>query len=279
MDSDAILQEALRLGEEQDWEGMARELEAALERFPEAPELHCWLGVAELELGLDGSAYDRFKAALALDPQDPLLLATAGSGLALFDDPDAESALRTAALLAPDLLAARQLYGAYLSREGLFTDALRELEAAAELAPEDAAIAYELGVALALKGDLEAALSPLALAVELNPGEGWTLVVLGMVEAELGRLEDAARDLAEGARLRPDDVEAQLLAALAAGAAGWEDLAWEMLERGRQVADGDDLDLIEEMEEPLEEGAESAGSFLTQEVLPVSLHARLMTRP
>ncbi len=279
MDSDAILQEALRLGEERDWEGMARELEAALERFPEEPEVLCWLGVAERELGLDGSAYDRFKAALALEPQDPFLLATAGNGLALFDDPDAEPALRTAALLAPDLPVARQLYGAYLSREGLFADALRELEAAAELAPEDAGVAYELGVALALKGDMEAAVAPLARSVELNPGEGWTLVVLGMVEAELERMEDAARDLAEGARLRPDDVEAQVAAALAAQAAGWEATAWEMLERGRQMADREDLELFEEMEEPLEEGAESAASFLAQEVLPVSLHARLMTRP
>ncbi|NIU80224.1 MAG: hypothetical protein GWN71_43835, partial [Gammaproteobacteria bacterium] len=63
-------------------------------------------------------AYERFKQALAQKPEDPHLLATAGAGLAAFDDPEAESALRTAAILAPDVAATRLAYGAYLSREG-----------------------------------------------------------------------------------------------------------------------------------------------------------------
>ena len=71
------------------------------------------------ELGLDGMAYERFKRALALDPADPYVLATAGNGIAAFDDPDAERALRAAAVTAPQLPLARMMYGAYLSREGL----------------------------------------------------------------------------------------------------------------------------------------------------------------
>jgi len=279
MELDDLLQKALRLGEEGDWEGMARELEEALEVFPESPEVHCWLGAAERELGQAGSAYDRFKAALALEPRDPFLLATAGNGLAQFDDPDAESALRAASLLAPDLPLARWLYGAYLSREGLFEEALRELRAAFELDPGDSSIAYELGVALALQGDLEASLEPLARAVQLAPEEGWAQVVLGLVEAELNRMDEATRDLSEGARLRPEDVEAQLLAALAAEAAGYEDLAWEMLERGRQGAEAGDLSLLEAVESRLEEGSGSSGSLLMQDVLPGALRERLMTRP
>ncbi len=279
MELEALLQKTLQRGEEGDWEGMAGELEEALALFPESPEVLCWLGVAERELGVPGSAYDRFKAVLALEPQDPFLLATAGNGLAQLDDPDAEPALRTAALLAPGLSMTRWLYGAYLSREGLFQEALTELRAAVDLDPEDAAIAYELGVALALKGELEAALDPLGRAAALDPGEGWTQVVLGLVEVELDRMEEAIRDLSEGARLRPEDVEAQLLAALAAEAAGWEDLAWEMLERGRQGAEPEDLHLLQIVEGRLEAGVELSAALLLEEVLPGALRERLMTRP
>lgn len=279
METESLLRQALDLGEEGDWEGMARELRDALESAPDDPAILCWLGVAEAELGLPGAAYERFKEALANGPEDPHILATIGNGLAQFDDPDAEAALRSAAILAPDLPLARWLFGAYLSREGLFEEALRELGAASELVPEDSTIAYEMGVALALKGDLDEAMDAMTRSVDLDPGEGWAQVVLGLVEAEADRLEEAARDISEGARLRPEDVEAQLLAALVATAAGWEDLAYEMLERGRQTALPGDLSLLEAVEARLDEGPESAESFFRQELLPGALRDRLMNRP
>jgi tetratricopeptide (TPR) repeat protein len=279
VEPDGLLGQALARGDEGDWEGMAEELREALELVPEDPRLLCWLGVAERELGFPGSAYERFKEALAGGPEDPFVLATIGTGLAQFDDPDAEAALRSASILAPDLALARWMYGAYLSREGLFVEALRELEAASELAPDDSTVAYELGVGLALMGQWERALDAFARSVDLDPGEGWGQVVMGLVEAELGMMEEAARDLSEGARLRPDDVEAQLLAALAAESAGWEDLAYEMLERGRQGSEAGDLPLLEAVEERLHAGASDSAALLGQEILPGALRERLMTRP
>jgi uncharacterized protein HemY len=115
--------------------------------------------------------------------------------------------------------------------------------------------------------------------VDLDPTEGWTQVVQGLVEAELGLWEEASRDLSEGARMRPHDAEAQLLAAVAATAAGWEDLAYEMMERGRQGALTGDLPLLEAVEGRLNEGSESAETFLVQELLPSALRERLMVRP
>ena len=279
MEPDDLLQQALAKGEEGDWEGMAVELREALELAPTDSTLLCWLGVAEREMGLPGSAYYRFKEALAAEPEDPYVLATIGTGLAHFDDPDAEGALRSAALLAPDLPLARWMYGAYLAREGLLKEALQELEAAAEMAPDDSTVAYELGVAFALGGQLEKALDAFTRSVDLEPGEGWAQVVMGLVEAELGRMEEAARDLSEGARLRPDDVEAQLLAALAAEAAGWEDLAYEMLERGRQTSEAGDLPLLDAVESRLDEGGSDSATLLEQELIPGALRERLMTRP
>jgi tetratricopeptide (TPR) repeat protein len=279
MDLDELLQKALDRGEEGDWEGMAQELGEALEAAPENPTVLCWLGVAEREMGLPGSAYDRFKEALAMEPEDPHILATIGTGLAQFDDPDAEAALRSAALLGPQVAVARWMYGAYLSREGLFQEAQRELEAAAELEPDDPTVLYELGVGYALQGKMEMAVDPLTRSADLDPGEGWSLVVLGLVEADLKRFEEAARDLSEGARARPDDVETQLLASLVAEVAGWEELAYEMLERGRQLAEGGDLPLLEAVENQLHEGGSEAEELLRKEVLPGALRERLMTRP
>jgi tetratricopeptide (TPR) repeat protein len=279
VDSTHLFRQLLDRGEEGDWEGVAEGLREALETAPGDPALLCWLGVAERELGLPGSGYDLFKEALAHDPQDPLVLATIGNGLAQLDDPDAEAALRSAAIMAPDLLLARILFGAYLSREGLYEDAIRELEAASALDPEDPLVAYELGVALALQGRMDEALEALAVSVELAPGDGWSLVVKGLVEVELDLKEEAARDLQEGARVRSEDVEAQILAALATGAVRWEDLAWEMLERGRQNAAPLDLPLLQQVEMRLDESPENAWSFLVQELLPGAMRERLMTRP
>jgi len=279
VDVDDLLRQALDKGDEGDWEGMAEELAQALELVPEDPRILCWLGVAEQELGLAGSAYDRFRDALRQDPADPFVLATLGGGLAHFDDPEAEAALRAAAMLAPDLPLARWMYGAYLSREGLFTEALRELEAGRALAPDDPVIAFELGVALALKGEMNAAAEALTAAVDLDPGDGWSLSVLGLVEMELGRSEEAVRDLTESARCRPEDVEVQFLAALAAHAGEWEDLASEMLERGRQLAEAGDLPLLEAVERSLLDGPEASRRLMVQEVLPGVLRDRLMTRP
>ena len=276
---DAALEEALDLGEKGDWDGMAQRLRDELEDHPDDPYVLCWLGVAERELGMDGVAYERFHRALEQQPEDPHLLATAGAALADFDDPGAESALRTATKLGPDVLEARLMYGAYLSREGMTDDALRELDAALEIDPRDVTVLIERGVALALAGRLEDARAAWARSAEEEPGDGWGLVLLGLVDLELDDLEGAAASLEEGARLRPEDPEAQLLAALALGVAGWDDRSLEMVERARYVAQGEDLSRVEEGESRLDDSPEAAREFLTGSLVPSAFRERLMTRP
>ncbi len=276
---DPILQRALSLGDEGDWEGMAEVLRAELEEREDDPALLCWLGVAERELGMDGVAYERFRRCLAAQPQDPRILATAGNAVAAFDDPEAESALRAASVLGSELPMTRWLYGAYLAREGLLDDAFRELDAAAGLAPEDPAIRLERGVAFALAGDLVQAGAELERSVELTVGDGWGLVLLGLIRVEELDLEEGAASLEQGARERPEDVEAQVLASLALAALEREDDAYEMLERGRIRAQGADRALIGEAESQLEEGPEQARRFLLKTLAPSVLRERLMTRP
>ena len=275
----AIMDHAERLGDDADLRAMAERLREGLEEHSGDPFLLCWLGVAERELGMEGIAYERFRQCVAARPSDPYVLATAGSALAVFDDPEAEGALRTAALLAPDLPLARWLYGAFLVREGLVADGLTELEAARQLDPDDAAIRYELGVGLALSGNGEAAVDELYRAIELGSEDGWDHIVLGLLLMEEGRSEEGAGVLEEGARLRPEDVEAQLVAALASVAVGSEGMAFEMLERARQWAEGADRALVDEAETRLDEGAEESTAWLAEQLGQAALRQRLMVRP
>lgn len=276
---DALLEQAHGHGDEGDFQSMAETLREGLERFPGDPFVLCWLGVAERELGLDGVAYERFKQCLAADPEDPFLLATAGTALASFDDPEAETALRAAALLAPDVPLARWMYGAYLTREGQVELGLKELEAARELDPDDPVVAFELGVGRILGGDLAGGVDALARAAELDSDDGWIRVVLGLALEESDRPDEAAVELEAGARLRDEDTEAQLLAALALAARGHEETAWEMLERARFVAEGTDQLLAEGVEERLGGDPAEAARFLRRELGPSAFRERLYTRP
>jgi len=274
-DVERVLHEALALGDEGRWDEMTDVLARALEEAPDDPYLLCWLGVAERELGNEGAAYEYFRRCLAEEPLDPHLLALAGSGLAAFDDPEAESALRMAALSAPDLPMARLQYGAYLAREGLFDEALTHLRAAADLAPEDPAVHGELGAALTLMGDPDAAIPEMETALDLAPDDAWTRLLLGLLYAQRGRLEEAAEELTRAAAERDDDAEAHILAALAAAAVGWDDAAQSALARAGYVADRADAELLQEAEERILEGTDAARAMLLDTVGPSVLRERL----
>ena len=276
---DKELDRALEMGDEGDWGEMAEYLRDALDRYPGDPAVLCWLGVSELELGMEGIAYERFKACVAAEPSDPQLLAVAGSGLARFDDPAAESTLRSAALMGQDMPFVRTMYGAYLSREGMLEDALREISAALALAPDDPEALTEWGVALALSERLDEAVGAFSKAWAAEPEDGWARSLSGLVLVSLGRVEDALPDLLEAADLRPEDVELALLAALAASVSGEEDRAYELVERARLRAISGDLPMVEAVSDRVEEGHEAAKIFLEEDFVTGALRERLMTRP
>ena len=274
-----FLAQALQLGERRDWAGMAEHLRELLEAHPEQAAVLCWLGVAEHELGLDGVAYERFKQCLAVGPDDPHVMATAGAGIARFDDTDAESALRTAAIMAPKLAFARCMYGAYLAREGFAEESLRELDEALALAPEDPEVLLERGVALALAGRMDEATESFWLAFEAEPGDGWPMILSGLVELESDRPEDALAHLVCACDLRPEDVDAHVLAALCASVSGDDDRAYGLVERARMAAAGADLAVIETVADRIEEGPDATRAHLMETVLPGALRESLMIRP
>jgi Flp pilus assembly protein TadD len=270
------LNSALQLGEEERWAEMAELLTTALHELPDDPYILCWLGVAERELGRDGVAYEYFKRAWEEDPIDPELLAMVGAGLAAFDDPEAEAALRAAALTGPDVTIARLQYGAYLARNGLFDQALDNLRAAAEIDPEDPTVHGEIGIAHALKGDHRAAAIAMETALELAPDDSWTRILLGLVNLEINDLESGAEQLLRGADERPEDPEAQVLGALAAAAVGWDDAALTTIARVEFASEDFDPELLDEARERIDDGAESARDFLMETAGPAALRDRLI---
>ena len=275
--SEDALERALAFGEDERWDEMADALVRALRDDPEDPYLLGWLGVAERERGNDGAAYEYFKRCVAQDPLDPQLLALAGSGLAAFDDPEAETTLRAAALSGPDMSTTRLQYGAYLAREGLYAEALEQLRAAVELDPEDPVCHSELATALALKGDVAAAIERMEHALTLAPEDGWSRSLLGLLYAEDDDMEHAAEHLLMVSNTRVDDPEVQVVAALAAMAAGWDDAGHEALARAGYAAEEPaDTLLIEEAEERLAAGADAARAMLRDSIGPSVLRERLM---
>ncbi len=277
--TEGLLDRARKMGEEGDYEGMAEHLRGALADDEGNPWILCWLGVAERTLGMEGVAYERFRQALAADPRDPLLLAIAGTGLADFDDPEAESALRTASILGPEEPGTRWRYGAWLTREGFVDEGIEELVAAARLDAEDPVIAYELGVGYALKGRIDAAIDTFGRAVERAPDDAWVRGMLGIALIEADRADEAAVELDLAAAHAPDDAVLQILVALSRAANGDVDAGWEFVERARFHAEGPDALLVDEAEERLEEGEEAARDFLRTTLAPSALRERLAVRP
>lgn len=274
---DAVAQ-AQSLGEDDRWDDAYALLAETLDEQGEDALLLTWAGIAAQRLGEESEAYDRFRAALALEPSDPFVLAAAGSGIAALDDPAAEGALRMAALTAPEFPFARLSYGAYLAREGLFDEAIAELEAARGLAPEDGGVHAELGMAYLLARRTDPGLDSLEEALSRLPGDSWLRALFGLALVDAGRGEQGAEQLHQAAAERDDDVEVQLIAALAMAAEGWEDPAWEALARAEAHADSSDRELISEVEDRLEAGADAAGEFLREDLGPTLLRERLVQR-
>ncbi len=271
------LRDAATLIEEERWQEALQLLLAQEREHPDDPMLLCLLGATAREVGAEGQAYEYFRRCLAQNPADPVVLVTAGNGLAALDDPEAESTLRLAALTAPELPLARLHYGAYLAREGMYDLAIQELEVARALAEEDAPVRFELATAYVLAGRTTEGVEEMAEALAREAQDSWIRVLYGLALIEEGRLDEAAEELHRAAEDRPEDAEAQLLAALAAATQGWTEEAWNALARA-EVNGTADPALLQEVEEALDADAEAAEALLRGELAPSALRTRLLER-
>lgn len=275
---DERLVEATRLADDERWEE-AYELLLELEHdFPEDATLLCMLGVVAGEASASGLAYDYFRRSLAAQPSDPNVLVALGTGLAYYDDPDAEGVLRLAAITAPSLAAARLHYGAYLAREGIFDLALAELRAAQELDPDDPQVERELGAAFILSGGLQDGVTHLERAAALGIDNPGAHVLYGLALIQARQVEEGAEELVRAAMELPDEADVQIAAALAAATQGWLDEAWNALARAESARSPADSTLLREVEDVLEQDEEAAEVLLLEQILSPLLHSRLLDR-
>lgn len=272
------LQEASELAEEERWtEAFALLLEEE-STYPDDPTLLCMLGVLADAADAGGMAYDFFRRCLNQQPDDPHVLVPLGTGLARYDDPDAEGVLRLAALSAPDLASTRMHYGAYLLREGMLPEALAELRTARELEPEDAQIARELGTALFLQGEREEGLDELERAAGLAPDDPELLLVYALTCIRVRRLPEGAESAHRAALSLLHDGEAQLVSALASATQEWWDEAWDALARAEAADLPPDSAALREAEEALEAGPDEAERLLLDQIGAPLLRERLLER-
>ena len=270
---ETLLRGAASLGDEGAWQEAYTQLSAGLADYPDEPSLLCALGVAARHLDAEGAAYEYFRRAVAEEPEDPVLLATAGSGLAELGDPDAERILRLAALSAPGCAPARLAYGRYLAREGMTDAAVAEFRAAAGIGDEHFAEAQrEIGLALLRVGSINAA----SQALELADQEPWIVILRALALIEAGENGEAAELLHAAAEADAEDFELQILAALSCAAEGWDDASWNALARAELAAGEQDQPLLVEVEESLHDGPEAARELLLEEVAPSVLRERLL---
>lgn len=266
---------ASELSDQDRWEEAFALLLSAEEEHPDDAMLLSMLGVAAEQLGSDGMAVDFFRRALDQQPTDPQLLVTAGAGLAAARHPDAEPALRLAALSAPDNLMARMHYGAYLARSGLFEEALAELGAARDLDPEDADVRRRLGIAYLLAGRTGEARDELEIAAAEAAGDPETLLLFGLVLIQEGDLARAAEELFPLGEILADDAESQTLLSLLFASEGWEEQAWVALSRAEAAPEGGDPEVLREVEEAIEAGEEASQELLLEQVVPGALRDRI----
>ncbi|NNK61997.1 MAG: hypothetical protein HKO98_02225 [Gemmatimonadetes bacterium] len=104
-------------------------------------------------------------------------------------------------------------------------------------------------------------------------------MVLGLALLAAGRIDEALPELDRGSRIRDGDAEAQVITALVCAAEGYEDGAWEMLERGRLAAEGTDALTVNEAEDRMNESPEAALELLRTTLVPSALRERLAARP
>ena len=276
---DAVSKQVRELEASGDWAELRRTLDQAASDHHADLGTLCVLALLCREVGEGERAYAIARSVLEREPEDPRVLSAAGSALSATGDPAGEAALRTASLLAPEEPYVRMAYGVHLTREGMVEDGTAELLAAASLDEDDPVVALELGIAYALGRRFGRARAALARAVQTDPNNPWSLTLLGLVELEDDDPEAAATDLAAAAEAGPADFEAHLLAALATGAAGWEEKAYQMLESARFVAEAGDADALEDAEDAINDGPESAAKHLADSVVPIALRTRLQARP
>jgi arabinofuranosyltransferase len=182
------------------------------ERNPDTSSLSVLVGAAsayQQAQRLD-LAFECYRKAIALDPDDGVALGKYGTALAQAGQlTDAIESYRSALRAEPELVGVRFNLGSALLQIGQLDEGILHLRAAVQARPGYAEAHTNLGVALMRSGRIPEAIDSFRTAVRLRPEMPEAHFSYGVALAEAGRLQEALAQLHEALRLRPDYPRAQ----------------------------------------------------------------------
>lgn len=162
------------------------------------------LGITLGQMGRPREAVDLIRAALRVQPSNPLMHTNLGNALAeIGGDAEAVQSYDRALALKPDLATTHHARGVVLLRLGQTPQALSSLRRALELAPDDARTHNDLGVALERLGRNQQALEHFERAVAFNPGHAEAHHNRGVLEMSLDRHAQALQSFERALALQP----------------------------------------------------------------------------
>jgi len=188
----------------------AREVaEQGLARFPASAGLLTCLGNLALTERKHAEAAERFRQALAADPQAAAAHFNLALALRQLGRPEeAVDALKQALALAPEFVEAYVELGRLCTDLGRQPDALASFQRALAYRPDSPATHMELGLVQQKLGRLDAAADGLRRALSLQPDYVEAHINLGNILKDQGRLEEAVRCYGRALALKPDSYEA-----------------------------------------------------------------------
>ena len=170
-----------------------------------SPRVRRELAIAADARGDFPEAVRQFRAAIELDPSDPLLHLSLAMALDRAGQPrPAVTALDEALRLDPNLAQAHYVMGTLLERAGRDAEAIERLTTAA--ARDAGSLETQLRLANALRrtGEFEASLEPYRRVIESAPEAADARFGEAMALVRLGRDREARTRLADATRLHPD---------------------------------------------------------------------------
>ena len=174
------------------------------------------LGVALQQAGRLEEAIEAYRAALDIDPDDPLVLNNLGIALRLQGRlNEAIEQYRAALRVAPNFARAHTNLGEALQQQGRVEEAMEAYRESIHIQPDFAGAHYNLGVALRSQGRVREAMKHYRAAIAHDPKSAEAHLNLGEALQSIDRLDEAIRHYWLALEIKPDFAAARINLALA----------------------------------------------------------------
>ena len=253
----------------------------ALERNPQEPQIHLYLGNSLSSRDEADEAIDHYRQAVTFQPDSALANNALGQALAKRgQNDDAMARLREAVRLDPTLANARDGLARLLIQRGEFDEAVKQSEAILEIQPEFAPAHDSLARGLVSKKQYAEAIAHARKALAIDPSLVDSAYTLGVALCETGKYGEAVGYMERDLARRPRDVVANFNLAALYDKCGQTDKAVAQYERVLALAPSHrgvhlNLGAIREQQGQLDEAIAHYTVLLGGETHDASIEARV----